>query len=85
MRLRPILAALCCAMLLGACSTRFSPFPVSPKPGAALLLPCVPPRVVADVEAATDNDLALMMLGLGRAYAECERRQADLVKWVREQ
>lgn len=41
--------------------------------------------MVPNPDVATDNDLALMMLDLGKAYAECERKQADLAKWVKGQ
>lgn len=53
-------------------------------PGASLLLPCQAPRLVQNPDAATDNDFALMMLELAKAYRDCERRQADLAKWVRD-
>jgi hypothetical protein len=38
-----------------------------------------------NADAATDNDFALMLVELAKAYKDCERRQADLAKWVREQ
>lgn len=74
---------LLCAMLLGACSMPSTPVVVRPVPSAALLEPCVDPAVVADPDKATDNDFAMMMLNLGKAYEDCKRRQADLATFVR--
>ncbi len=75
------LAALSCVTLLAACA---QPLAVHPTPNAALLLPCIDPAL-ADPETATDNDMAVMMLGLAKAYVDCKRRQADLTAWVRGQ
>lgn len=57
---------------------------VKPKPGAALLLPCVDPEI-APADKATDTDVALTIINLGRAYADCRERHEGLAKWVREQ
>lgn len=81
MPLRPLAAALSCAMLLTACSTHS--VAVAPVPNAALLQPCVDPAVAPNPDTATDNDLALMMINLGKAYADCKQRQADLVTFVK--
>jgi len=53
-----------------------------PVPPAQLVQPCIDPEVVPDPSKATDNDFALMMLGLGKAFVDCKQRQADLAKWV---
>lgn len=85
MRLLQAPAALLCVTLLGACSTPSIPVVVKPRPSAALLEACTDPAVVPNPEAATDNDIALMMLNLAKAYADCKERQANLAKFVREQ
>lgn len=64
-----------------ACETRW--VPVAAKPDSALLQPCERPKGV-DVNA-TDKDIALAWLDAVQRYLECERRQADLAKFVREQ
>lgn len=77
------LALLLCAMPLGACQTSSVPVVVKPQPGAALLLPCVDPAI-AKADGATDTDVALTIVNLGKAYADCRQRHADLARWVRE-
>lgn len=52
-------------------------------PNAALLAPCTDPAVVQNPEAATDNDFALMLLNLAKAYVDCRQRHADLATFVR--
>ena len=80
MLLKLSLVALLFGTLCAGCAP--SLMAVNPTPNAALLLPCIPPRLT-DPETATDNDVALEMIELAKAYADCERRQADLAKWVR--
>lgn len=46
------------------------------------MLACSDPRL-PDPETATDRDVALALLDIGRAYYDCKRRQADLAAWVR--
>lgn len=53
------------------------------KPDASLLLPCVDPVLVADPDAASDNDIAAERLRVAQAYLACKRRHADLVTFVR--
>lgn len=52
---------------------------VIPRPGAALLLPCQDPP---HVDTSTDTGVALAILGLGQAYAECRQRHAGLAAFV---
>lgn len=54
-------------------------------PGAALLLPCLDPALVANPDIATDADVALELVRVAQAYIDCRRRHGDLAKWVREQ
>lgn len=54
---------------------------VKPQPSAALLLPCREPAVA---DTSTDTGIALLIVGLAHAYADCRQRHADLAKWVKE-
>lgn len=58
------------------------PVVVIPKPSESLMIPCTEP-VLGDP--ATDTGVALTIVGLAQAFADCKRRHADLAKWVREQ
>ena len=81
MRPRPPAAALSCAMLLAAC-TSFSAVPAPRQPDASLLLPCRDPELVADPDAATDNDVAAERIRVAEAYLACKQRHADLVTFI---
>ncbi len=84
-RLRPrALSLLPCVLLLTACDLS-SPVVVKPQPGAALLLPCVDPPLVANPDTASDNDIALERVRMAEAYLACKEKQAGLAKWVRGQ
>lgn len=77
--------ALSCATLLAGC-TSFSvdrPVVVQPKPSEALLLPCRDPVLIADPEAASDNDVAAERIRVAEAYLACKQRHADLATFVR--
>ena len=82
MRLKPLAAALSCAMLLAAC-TSFSAVPVPRQPDASLLLPCRDPELVPDPDTATDNDIAAERIRVAQAYLACRQRHADLVTFVK--
>ena len=77
-----VLLALPCALLSTGCGpSPDRPVVVIPKPSAALLLPCQDPPAA---DTATDTGVALVIIGLGQAFADCRQRQADLAKWVKE-
>lgn len=82
MRLRPLAAALSCAMLLAACAISSS-VPVARMPDASLMLPCQDPQLVDDPDTATDNEVAAERIRVAEAYLACKRRHADLVTFVR--
>jgi hypothetical protein len=82
MPLKPLAAALSCAMLLAAC-TSSSAVPVSRQPDASLLLPCRDPVLVEDPDTASDNDVAAERIRVAEAYLACRQRHADLVTFVK--
>lgn len=73
-------AALLSALLLTACE-HFSAVAVDRQPDASLLLPCERPAPPPDP--ATDNDVATGYVDAVVAYLACERRHADLARFVR--
>lgn len=79
------LVALPCVLVLTACESSSVPVLVKLRPGAALLLPCLDPALVANPETATDSDIALERIRVAQAYVDCRQRHADLARWVTEQ
>lgn len=65
--------------LLGACASS-SAVPVQRSPDASLLLPCERPQATGVNP--TDNEVALAWLDAVQKYLACERRHADLVRFV---
>ena len=74
------LAALLCAIPLGACTTSFIAAPRTPD--AALLEPCVDPVLIEDPDTATDNDIAGERIRVAEAYLACKQKQKDLARFV---
>jgi hypothetical protein len=76
------IAALSCATLLAACASS-SPLAVNRQPDPSLLEPCVDPELVADADAASDNDIAAERIRVAEAYVACKQKQADLAAFVK--
>jgi len=47
------------------------------------MAPCVDPDLVPDPDNATADEIRVERINVARAYADCKRKQADAVKFMR--